>query len=67
MDFMTDRPAVAGAAGECLAHLQHLERLGFERVWSSFRVPDNDRLMNALFNELLPKMNKIDGVASKKG
>ncbi len=58
-DYLADRLAIVGTVDECVERLQALKQLGVEQIWSPVRFPDKAPLMQAICDELMPRLAQI--------
>jgi 5,10-methylenetetrahydromethanopterin reductase len=55
-DYLAERLAIAGTVEECLTRLETLQELGVEQIWTPVRFADKTPLMQAICEELMPRL-----------
>jgi 5,10-methylenetetrahydromethanopterin reductase len=54
--YLADRLTIAGTVEECLEQLRRLKQLGVQQIWTPIRFADKAPLMQAICEELLPRL-----------
>ena len=56
IDFFASRFAIAGTIDECVQRIRNLEKRGIDRLWINLLFRDNERFMQTLRQDLVPRL-----------